>query len=78
MNFPNLSLAGISGINSGLENLRNDAEKIAQATAKGSEDSTDLTQALVDLNSDRRQIEASVKVVQAVDEVLGTLLDIKA
>lgn len=77
MNFPNLSLAGISGVHTGLENLRNDAEKIAQATAKGGEDSTDLTNALVDLNTDLRQVEASIKVVQAVDEVLGTLIDMK-
>ena len=78
MNFPNLSLAGISGIQTGLDNLRKDAEKIAQATTKREEDSTDLTQALVDLNTDRHQIEASVKVVKAVDEVLGTLLDLRA
>ena len=77
MNFPNLSLAGLSGVQTGLDNLRNDAERIAQATAKDGDESSDLTHALIDLNTDRRQVEASVKVVKAVDEVLGQLIDMK-
>ena len=68
----------INAISTGLENLRHDAERIANASAKGGEDTGDLAKAMVDLNVDQRQIEASVKVVQAVDEILGTLIDIKA
>lgn len=68
----------MNAISAGFDNLRNDAERIAGASAKGGEDTTDLAKAMIDLNADRQQIEASVKVVQAVDEVLGTLIDIKA
>lgn len=67
-----------NAISTGFENLRNDAERIASASAKGGEDTTELAKAMVDLNTDKRQIEASVKVVQAVDEILGSLIDIKA
>lgn len=58
-------------------NLKHDAQQIASATAKGGEDTADLAKSLVDLNTDRHQVEASVKVVQAVDETIGTLLNIK-
>jgi len=75
MNFPNLSNAGMQGIHNGYENMRRDAQEIAAATAKGGENTADLANALVDLNMDRNQVEASVKVVQAVDEMLGTILD---
>lgn len=78
MNISNLSLAGIAGVQTGLDNLKRDASDIAQTVSKGSENTTDLAKSLVDLNLDQRQVEASVKVVQAVDEVLGTLIDIKA
>ena len=75
MNFPNLSTAGVQGIQNGYENMRRDAHEIASATAKGGEDTKELANALVDLNMDRNQVEASVKVVQAADEVLGTILN---
>ena len=75
MIFPNVSNTGVQGIHNGFENMRRDAQEIAAATAKGGEDTAELANALVDLNMDRNQVEASVKVVQAADEVLGTLLD---
>ena len=70
--------SSVTAISTGFENLRQDAERIAGASAKGGEDTAELAKAMVDLNVDQRQIEASEKVVQAVDEVLGSLIDIKA
>jgi len=70
--------SGVSGLNIGMENLKRDAIDIASTVTKGKEDPADLAKSLVDLNQDRSQTEASVKVVQAVDEVLGTLLDVRA
>ena len=75
MNIPTLSTAGLQGLHSGLENMRRDADDIASASAKGKEDTAELAGSLTDLNMDRSQVEASVKVVQAVDEVLGTLFN---
>jgi flagellar hook protein FlgE len=76
MSIPAIS-NGLSGIYNGMGNLKQDAQKIASASAKGGEDTADLAKSLVDLNTDRRQVEASVKVVQAVDETIGTLLNVK-
>ncbi len=77
MALPPISPA-ISGLTTGMENLKRDAVDIATTVAKGKEDPADLAKSLVDLNQDGTQAEASVKVVQAVDETLGTLLDVYA
>ena len=77
MSIPSIS-NGLMGIYNGLDNLKHNAQEIASASAKGGEDTADLAKSLVDLNMDRQQIEASVKVVQAVDETLGTIINIKA
>ncbi len=76
MSIPNIT--GLNGILTGTNNMRQDAHAIAASVAKGGENTTDLAKSLVDLNLDKRQVEASVKVVQAMDGVLGTLLDVKA
>jgi hypothetical protein len=76
MSFP--AITGLAGIQTGMDNMRQDAHNVAAAVAKGDEDTTDLATSLVELNLDQRQVEASVKVVQAMDGVLGTLLDVKA
>lgn len=74
MHIPALP-TGIAGINNGLDGLRRHATAIARA-ADG--DATDTPRALVDLRADQRQVEASVKVVKAADEMLGSLLDVRA
>lgn len=78
MNFPNVSTSGIQGIHTGMENLKRDAHEIASSMAKGGEDVDGLAKSLVDLNIDKLQVAASVKVVQAADETLGTLLNVLA
>ena len=75
MNLP--LVTGLNGIHQGMERMRQDAHDIASAVKKGDEDVPDLAQSMVDLKVDALQVQASVKVVQAVDETLGTLLDVK-
>ena len=38
----------------------------------------DLTQAIVDLKTSEQQVMASATVVKSADEIIGTMLDIKA
>ena len=64
---------GIAGINNGLAGMRRNASDIA----RGGELS-DTTRTLVDLRANQRQVEASVKVVEAADAMLGSLLDVRA
>ena len=69
----------LQGINRGLEGMRKNASEIASAdqlNKTGQE--TDLVGALVGLQQNKIQVQASAKVVSTVDEVIGTLLDTRA
>ena len=80
MNNLNTVQIGLSGISRGLENLQDIATDIAKTGLKteDQDSNTNLTQSLVDLKQQELATQASVKVVQAGEEVLGTLLDVTA
>jgi len=77
MSLPSVTNSGLQGIHQGWDNLRKDAQAIASATTQRDENTVDIAQAMVDMNVNTRYTEASVKVIQAADEILGSLLDIK-
>lgn len=69
----------IQGIQRGLDGMRRNASQIASAdqlNRAGQE--TDLAGALVEMQQNKVQVQASAEVVSAMDEVLGTLIDIRA
>ena len=72
----------LSGINRGMANLSQDAQIIAQPGGPMSQDSVangnSVIDALVDAQTQKLDVEASVKALQIADQTLGTLLDIKA
>ncbi len=69
----------VQGIQRGLDGLRKNAAEIASADQLNKAgQNTDLVGSLVDLQQNEIQVQASAKVVSAVDEVLGTLVDIRA
>ena len=69
----------LQGINRGLEGMRKNAAEIASADQlNGAGQETDLVGSLVGLQQNKVQVQASAKVVSAMDEVLGTLLDTRA
>lgn len=68
----------LQGIQRGLDGMRRNASEIASAdqlNKAGQE--TDMVGALVGLEENKNQVQASAKVVSAVDEVVGTLIDIR-
>lgn len=68
-----------SGIYSGLDRVSKAAHEIAGVAVENSNQlPTKLTPALVELKLGERQVAASAAVIRTADEVLGTLLDIKA
>ena len=72
---------GLSGVSRGFENLQEIASDIAQAGTSNPESintTAELTQSLVDLQEQKQATLAAIKVVNATDEVLGTLLDVTA
>lgn len=71
--------SAVLGIEQGLSNLRRNASEIASADQLNKAGSdTDLAGSIVGLQQSTIQVQASAKVVSAVDEVLGTLLDTEA
>lgn len=70
--------SGVAGINAGLNKLRRDADRIAQAGAHGSDGPQDMLDPLVNLKADQNQVAASAKVVETVHDLIGRLLDVSA
>ncbi len=69
----------IQGIQRGFDSMRKNASEIASAdqlNKAGQE--TDLEGAMVGLLQSKIQVQASAKVVSAVDDVIGSLIDTRA
>lgn len=67
--------SGITGIQQGYSNLKQDAQQIASNQGTVNQNTE---KALVGLIQDRNQVAASVEVVKAADETIGSLLDVMA
>ena len=74
MNTISAFQSGVSGIQTGMQSLNKNAAKIANADTLQS--ATDLTEPLVNIIRDEQQIQASSKVLEASNIMLGSLLDI--
>lgn len=63
---------GLQGVQWGMQNLNVQAQKIANPLE------SDKTDAVVMTKMDQTAIEANLKVLKTADELVGSLLDIKA
>tara|TARA_R110002049_G_scaffold291854_3_gene476016 strand:+ start:566 stop:787 length:222 start_codon:yes stop_codon:yes gene_type:complete len=63
--------SGLAGIQTGMQSLNQNATKIANAQS-----TDDLTEPLVNMMSDKLQVQASSKVIEASSEMIGSILDI--
>ena len=71
--------SALQGIQRGLEGMRQNAADIASADQLNRAGmDTDLETSLVQMNQNKFQVQASAKVVSALDEVIGTLIDTRA
>ena len=68
----------LSGIQKGFDSLQKNASEIAGASTLEGNNQQSLAESIVGMKVSAAQIEASMKVVETTDEVLGTLLDVKA
>ena len=80
MSLNSLLTTGLTGIQKGNLGLNRAAQDIAKANNPQEPESglTDLTESLVDLQLQSHLVKASVGVVKVADDLMGTLLDIKA
>lgn len=69
----------VQGIQRGLDGMRKNASETASADQlnKAGKD-TSLVGSLVELEQNKMQAQASAKVVSVVDEVLGSIIDLRA
>lgn len=65
--------SAVNGIQKGLSGLERNSAEIASARQQGGEASP--LEPLLDSRLNQLQLEASVKVLKAADETLGSLLD---
>jgi hypothetical protein len=86
--------AGLSGVQMGIKGMNRAAQDIADLnlddrssrandngalrTDKSSDQLYDAAEAVVDLKVHARHVQASARVIQTADEVLGFLLDVRA
>ena len=68
----------ITGIQRGLNGAQKQAAEIASADQFNSDSPNGLVEPLVGLQQDRLQVQASTRVLQAVDDMIGSLFDDKA
>ncbi len=67
---------GLQGIQTGLNGVQKSAQTIATATTENNPASTErMTDALVELKLYEHEVKGSARVVQAADQMMGSLLD---
>jgi len=77
-NSMSLSDNALTGIKNGINALQKNASDIASKSTMEGENTKPLIASLVELKANVQQVEAATKVLQVSDEMIGTLLDIKA
>ena len=69
--------AGLAGIQRGQQQVAQAAQDVVSATTdRPVEQTTDLAKPLLEQEEGRRQVEASAKVVQAADRMIGSIIDV--
>jgi len=65
---------GLAGVQDGLLRASQDAERVVKAFSSDNEE--DPISPLIDLQFDKRQVEASTKVIKVGSDLIGSILDI--
>ena len=73
MSMNSITGSALSGINTGLANLTQDAQLVAQSVTPSGSDS--LTAALIDTLEQQLAVEASAKVLSTANQTIGSLID---
>ncbi len=66
------------GIQRGLTGAGNAIAKIASVGQLKNDNSSDLNKALVQLQESKQQVQVSASALHTADEVIGTLIDVRA
>jgi len=78
MNVSDGLQSALMGVRAGMQSMQNHAENIASTSFAQDEKAPSLAESLVGLKEDQLQVMASMQVIKSLDDVIGTLLDVKA
>ena len=78
MTLINALNTGILGIQRGLADVQRSAGNIASTDSMTADNASDLAESMVGLMTGRIQVEASARVVETINETLGTIIDVLA
>ena len=78
MGVLSIQSSAVQGIQRGLDGIKNAAEIASADQLNKAGDETDLVGSLVGMQENKIQVQASAKVVSALDEVIGSLIDTRA
>jgi len=78
MNVSDGFQSALMGVRAGMQSMQNHAENIASSSFAQSEKSPSMVESLVGLKQNQLQVMASMQVIKSLDDVIGTLLDVKA
>jgi hypothetical protein len=77
MNVTSGLQSALVGIRAGMQSLQGHAENIAGISFVEPGGTPSLVESLIGLKESRIQVAASMPVVKTLDEVIGTLLDVR-
>ena len=78
MGIDSVMNSALTGVDRGFQGMRRVASQISGVQQNQSPKETDLSRAMVEMQQHAQQAKASVKVLKAADQMLGTLLDERA
>jgi hypothetical protein len=78
MNVNSALQTGLQGVQRGQEGMLEAANEIVKVTTEPTAENSNVIEPMVDLKLYEQTVEASLQVVKAADETLGTLLDAMA
>ena len=80
MTLSSVMQTGLNGMLNSQSEIQKSAEQIVRAGTVDSDTSTatDFAEPIINMKIEQRVFDASAKIVKTADEMLGTLMDIKA
>ncbi len=75
MMLSSVGQSGLTGIQTGMNGLSENAAELASARQMDGSAERDISKPLVDLTQNVLQVEASAKVLSASDEMIGRLIN---
>jgi len=78
MNVADGFQSNLVGVRAGMQSMQHHATNIASTSFAEASSTPSLAESLIGLKESQIQVTASMQVVKTLDEVIGTLLDVKA